>query len=144
MSRWVKNYLRSNADQIAAKYAGEMIVFGKEGNAFRANAAEVQGIMRDALRRHCLKPSRPTLVPLSMAQARAFPLFKGNEGCSPRVWLAIASDAAGNLGMGLCQEGRKDLCRRITSTAARAQAQAIACEHLAKMTKGIGPVQGNA
>lgn len=144
MSRAVRNYLRSNAEQIAERYAGEMLVFGKAGNAFRANAPEVQDIMRDALRRHCLNPTRPTLVPLSMAQARAFPLFKGSDDYGSRVWLAIASDAAGNLGMGLCQEGRKDLCRRITSTAARAQAQAIACEQLAKMTTGIGPVNGNA
>lgn len=143
-ARFIRKFLRNNAESIAAELAPSFLAHGRSGYFARADSEIALGILERILVRHLKSGGKPTAVPLIMDQARKFPIFEGEEWAANRAWLVVVSDTDGQLAYGLAQEGDPAIDPKIREMAARARAQKIACDSLLRMACGHEGPHGNA
>lgn len=143
-ARFIRKFLRKNAESLAAQLAPSFLAHGRNGYFARAESEVALNILERTLVRHLKFGGKPTMVPLTMEQARKFPIFKGEDWATRRAWLVVVSDSDGQLAYGLAQEGHPAIDPKIREMVARARAQRIACDSLLRMTSGHEVPHGNA
>lgn len=144
MRRAIRAYFRKNAAALAERFADKSIVYGKGGGHFRASDDGAVRIVRAAFEKHFANISRPTVVKLTMEDARCFPGFQGHPDAGDVAWLVVVSDSSGETAYGVVQEGCPTLDRQIREGFAKARAQQTACEILLEMRRLDRPTAGSA
>lgn len=144
MKRFLRNYFRTNAGGLAAKFSARTVIYGK-GGGYRVADGEVPvRILRDAIERHLRNYLVPTAVRISLDEACRFPCFKGEACASDVAWLVVVSDSWGETAYGIAQEPDPRIDPAVREVFARARAQQLACETLLKMASSNEPVSGTA